>query len=196
MLLNAKNFFLVLMSVSDEILYHAKIHPEQYSNTLSDAQIKQLHSSINYVCTTSVDVLADSDQFPEDWLFKHRWSKGKKNQPAVLPNGNKIVFLTVGGRTSAVVPAVQKKIGPVAQDIADEDVREDGDANGTPAGGKRKRGTVKKEDDSEDDETTGSKQAASKKGRTRGAKSAIKEEETVPSRGESTGRRRSTRNAK
>ncbi|KAL1964696.1 hypothetical protein VTN77DRAFT_6722 [Rasamsonia byssochlamydoides] len=180
--------------MGDEILYHAKIHPEQYSNTLSDAQIKQLHSSIHYVCSTSVDLLGDSDQFPEDWLFKHRWSKGKKGQSPTLPNGNKIVFLTVGGRTSAVVPAVQKKTGPVAKDIADEDVDEDGEANGTPTSGKRKRGIVKKEEDSEDDDTIGPKRTASRKGRTRNAESAIKNEKTAPSEDQSTGRRRSARN--
>ena len=36
-----------------------------------------------------------------------------------LPNGAKIVFLTVGGRTSAVIPSVQKKTGPVAGDVKD-----------------------------------------------------------------------------
>jgi hypothetical protein len=35
----------------------------------------------------------------------------------MLPNGSEIVFLTVGGRTSAVVPSVQKKTGPVAGDV-------------------------------------------------------------------------------
>ncbi|KAL6236192.1 hypothetical protein BDW75DRAFT_116306 [Aspergillus navahoensis] len=125
--------------MGDEILYHAKIHPEQYSNTLTDDQIKELHSSIHYVCSVSTEVLADSDKFPEHWLFKHRWSKGKKNKLSTLPNGEKITFLTVGGRTSAVVPSVQKKTGPVAGDVKEEggssDEREV----------KRKRTTTKKE---------------------------------------------------
>ena len=34
-----------------------------------------------------------------------------------MPNGMKITFLTVGGRTSAVVPEVQKKTGPVSADM-------------------------------------------------------------------------------
>jgi formamidopyrimidine-DNA glycosylase len=49
--------------------------------------------------------------------MKHRWSKGKKE--AKLPNGQKIIFLQVGGRTSAVVPSVQKKTGAVAADVQD-----------------------------------------------------------------------------
>ena len=108
--------------VGDEIMYHAKMHPEQYSNTLSDAQLEQLHSSIHHVCGTSVGLLGDSAQFPDDWLFKHRWGKGKKDAPKSLPNGKKITFLTVGGRTSAIVPSVQKKTGQVAKDISDPDL--------------------------------------------------------------------------
>ena len=42
-------------------------------------------------------------------LMEHRWNKGKGESK--LPNGEKIIFLTVGGRTSAVVPSVQKKTG-------------------------------------------------------------------------------------
>ena len=82
--------------VGDELLYHARIHPEQYSNTLSDAQIKQLHKSIHYVCGFAVENLADSNKFPEEWLFKHRWGKGKKDKSNVLPNGERFVYMTVG----------------------------------------------------------------------------------------------------
>lgn len=73
---------------------------------------------MQYVCSTAVELLAESDKFPETWLFKHRWGKGKKDDPKKLPNGAKIEFLTVGGRTSAVVPSVQKKAGKVAADVA------------------------------------------------------------------------------
>jgi formamidopyrimidine-DNA glycosylase len=105
--------------VGDEIMYNAKIHPEQYSNTLSQEQLKQLHKSIHYICGTAVELLGDSEKFPETWLFKHRWGKGKKDATSALPNGKKIVFLTVGGRTSAVVPSIQKKTGPVAKEISE-----------------------------------------------------------------------------
>ncbi len=112
----------------DEVLYNARIHPEQYSNTLSAAQVKQLHKSIQYVCGFAVDSLADSSKFPEEWLFKHRWGKGKKDSAAKLPNGAKFVYLTVGGRTSCVVPSVQKKTGPVAKDV-DDAVDEDAEVD-------------------------------------------------------------------
>lgn len=96
------------------------MHPEQYSNTLSRPQVAQLHKSLVYVTTLAVETRSDSSQFPDTWLFKHRWGKGKKDSPNVLPNGARITFLTVGGRTSAVVPSVQKKTGPVAGDFKDE----------------------------------------------------------------------------
>ena len=106
-------------------MYHSRIHPEQYSNTLSDAQLKQLRSSLLHICSTAVELLADSSRFPEEWLFKHRWGKGKKDQKKELPNGEKIVHITVGGRTSAVVPSLQKKTGPVAGDVKSEDMNGD-----------------------------------------------------------------------
>ncbi|KAK7747539.1 hypothetical protein SLS53_001794 [Cytospora paraplurivora] len=105
--------------VADESLYHARLHPEQYCNEFSDEEIKRLHDSIKYVCQTACDLLADSDQFPEDWLFKHRWGKGKKTAN-VLPNGEKLAFITVGGRTSCYAPALQKKTGHVAPGIKEE----------------------------------------------------------------------------
>lgn len=168
----------------DEILYHAKIHPEQYSNTLGDDQIKELHTCIHYVCQTAYDLLADSEKFPPHWLFKHRWGKGKKNQTSVLPNGDKITFLTVGGRTSAVVPAVQKKTGAVSKDTDDDESRS--------TDTKRKR-TIKEESDNE-----GNREQEPKKGRVskQKASKAVKVEdntETKPPKEEKIGRRRSTR---
>lgn len=80
---------------SDEILYNAKLHPEQYSDTFSSEQIKQLHKSIRYVCQTAVDLLADSSKFPDDWIFNHRWDKGKKDAATVLPNGEKFICKTL-----------------------------------------------------------------------------------------------------
>ena len=109
--------------VADETMYQAKLHPEQYSNTFSDEQIKRLHDAIMYVCGTAVDTLAESDKFPKDWLMKYRWDKGKKNG-GKLPNGAKITFLTVGGRTSAVVPSVQKKTAAVAGDVSESAAEE------------------------------------------------------------------------
>jgi DNA-formamidopyrimidine glycosylase len=122
--------------VGDEILFDAKIHPEQTSNSLSDAQLTQLHKSVLSVCSIAVDTLAESSKFPETWLMKHRWNKGKKGQNK-LPNGQTIKFLTVGGRTSAFVPSVQKMTGPVAADV--EDSGEENGSEGESKSVQRKR---------------------------------------------------------
>lgn len=126
-------------------MYNARMHPEQYSNTLSAAQVSQLHKSIHYVCGLAVETLSDSSKFPKGWLFEHRWKKGKKDAPTTLPNGLKFVFLTVGGRTSAVVPSVQKKTGPVKKDVDlngkvdDSDVDDEQPKEAAKKGSKRKR---------------------------------------------------------
>jgi formamidopyrimidine-DNA glycosylase len=142
-------------------LYNAKLHPEQYSDTFSSAQLKQLHKSILYVCQTAVDLLADSNKFPEEWLFKHRWGKGKKDSLATLPNGAKITFLTVGGRTSCVIPSVQKKTGAVAGDVKEAE-----DGNGehvkkkaakTNEAKKRKVAPKVEESEAEDQEVASTK---------------------------------------
>lgn len=98
--------------VADEVLFHSRIHPEQRANALSDAEIATLHEKMVYVCKTAIDVKADSEKFPDGWLFRHRWDKGKKGKrpSLVLPDGRTatIKWITVGGRTSAIVEEVQK----------------------------------------------------------------------------------------
>jgi len=100
--------------VADEILYHARVHPEQRCNTLSDEQTAALHHQTEAVCRFAVEVNADDSKFPEDWLFKHRWGKGKLKKGAQktqlkLPSGEAatIRWITVGGRTSAYVLELQ-----------------------------------------------------------------------------------------
>ncbi|KZV77540.1 AtMMH-1 [Peniophora sp. CONT] len=101
--------------VADEILYHARVHPEQRCHTLSDEQILALHRQTREVCRIAVEVNADDSQFPDNWLFKHRWGKGKKKSVQTedtrlkLPDGEiaTIKWVTVGGRTSAYISELQ-----------------------------------------------------------------------------------------
>ncbi|MCJ1428975.1 hypothetical protein MMC29_006888 [Sticta canariensis] len=95
--------------VGDEILYHAAIHPETNTRALSTSQVSRLYNSLHEVSSLAVSTHADPEKFPDTWLFKHRWGKGKKDSPNTLLNGAKISFITVGGRTTAVVASVQKK---------------------------------------------------------------------------------------
>ncbi|KIO20449.1 hypothetical protein M407DRAFT_220647 [Tulasnella calospora MUT 4182] len=151
--------------VADEVLFHSRIHPEQRANTLSDDEIATLHEKIVYVCKTAVDLKADSEKFPDSWLFRHRWGKGKKGKGAslTLPDGRTatIKWITVGGRTSAIVEEVQKAGSgsrgnsrmkkKSAKKAEEEEEEADGDAavesselsepptDDDEAGGKRKR---------------------------------------------------------
>lgn len=101
--------------VADEVLYHARIHPQQRANSLSENQVQALHQQIRHVCTFAVEVNADDTQFPDNWLFKYRWGKGKKakggdKKPTLkLPDGRPatIKWVTVGGRTSAYIAELQ-----------------------------------------------------------------------------------------
>jgi len=92
--------------VADECLYQARIHPGQLAYTLSSQQVRALHRWIQEVCVTAADVDADSDRMPATWLFHHRWGKGSSKQSEI--GGHVIDHITVGGRTSAFVPALQK----------------------------------------------------------------------------------------
>ncbi|CAI6098078.1 unnamed protein product [Clonostachys chloroleuca] len=124
--------------VADETLYQAKIHPEQYCDDFNDEEISTLYQNIRYVCQTAVDKLGDSDEFPDHWLFNYRWGKGAKDTATKLPNGEKLAFITVGGRTSCYAPGVQKKTGCVAPGMKEETVES---AKKDPP----KKGSVKKE---------------------------------------------------
>ncbi|KAK9821543.1 hypothetical protein WJX74_009796 [Apatococcus lobatus] len=93
--------------VADEVLYQAKLHPEQKGNSLDADECKRLHDALYYVCKTATEVDAESSQFPPDWLFHQRWNE-KKAQPI---NGNPLEFIKSAGRATAIVPAVQQLRG-------------------------------------------------------------------------------------
>jgi formamidopyrimidine-DNA glycosylase len=190
--------------VGDEVLYHAKLHPEQYSDDFSDEEIRKLYESIRHVCQFAVDKLGDSDQFPDDWLFHHRWGKGQKGAAGHLPSGEKLAFLTVGGRTSCYVPAVQKKSGRIVPGVKEE-LMESDQEEPKPKKGPRSK-AAKAEDDqpqnkkkrkAEEDEPPAKKSRAAPKkppaGKAKAVKAkAVKVEETaVPD--SKPGRRRSGR---
>ncbi|KAF6818555.1 Formamidopyrimidine-DNA glycosylase [Colletotrichum plurivorum] len=97
--------------VADEVLFQARLHPGQQVNDLTPAQVTRLWECVRDVCGTAVEVLGDSDRFPDDWLFSHRWGKktSKKGGAPTLPSGEELAFVTVAGRTSCIAPALQKK---------------------------------------------------------------------------------------
>jgi formamidopyrimidine-DNA glycosylase len=133
--------------------------------------------------------------------MKHRWNKGKKDAN-VLPNGEKIIHLKVGGRTSAVVPSVQKKTGPVAGDVISQDTEDDSDEEQQPKKkakkGKKEAVTngIKKELGAVDEPKPSNKRKSA-------ATNGVKEEQKISKKAKAwnlestpdTGRRRSGRHA-
>ncbi|XP_024529867.1 formamidopyrimidine-DNA glycosylase isoform X4 [Selaginella moellendorffii] len=123
--------------IADEVLYQSRIHPEQPASTLTAIDCERLRGAIKEVVMTAVDVDADLERFPRDWLFHHRWGKKpgsvletaisvegdsshypddwiyqhREKKSGATVNGKKIEFITVGGRTSAYVPELQKYDG-------------------------------------------------------------------------------------
>jgi formamidopyrimidine-DNA glycosylase len=91
--------------IADEVLYQARIDPRRLGRSLSDAEGRRLRATLRSVLRTAVRARADSDRFPRTWLFHHRWGR---NAEAVTARGEKIRHLTIGGRTTAWVPAVQR----------------------------------------------------------------------------------------
>lgn len=91
--------------IADEVLYQAGIAPKRLASSLSPVEVAALRNSIENVLAHAVDVDADYTQFPDEWLFHHRWGGGKG---AELVQGQEIIRETVGGRTTAWVPERQK----------------------------------------------------------------------------------------
>jgi formamidopyrimidine-DNA glycosylase len=90
--------------VADEVLYQARLSPHRLASKLSPSEIVCLRKNLLAVIRKSIAVDADYSRYPKTWLFHHRWGKEKEAQTS---RKQKIVHDTIGGRTTAWVPAVQ-----------------------------------------------------------------------------------------
>lgn len=91
--------------IADEVLYQARIAPQRSVSSLDADEVKRLRQKLKHVIETAVGVDARKDRFPRTWLFHHRWGRDAE---AVTSRGERIEHLTVAGRTTAWVPAVQR----------------------------------------------------------------------------------------
>lgn len=91
--------------IADETLYQSGISPKRPGSSLSLMEVERLRKALLGILQTAVDVGADSEKYPKDWLFMHRW--GGKNGVEEI-GGKAIVRERVGGRTTAWVPSKQK----------------------------------------------------------------------------------------
>lgn len=142
--------------IADEVLYQAAIHPEQPANSLTHAQLCRMRDAMSTVVTLACEAGADADKFPAEWLFHHRWGK-----VAGEVSGRAISFITVGGRTTAFVPQVQKKpkkkttnavaasAAAVGRSVGGGKGRGRGSGSGGSMNGRRKRGAASLSADSD-----------------------------------------------
>ena len=91
--------------IADEVLYQARIAPKRPARSLSIEEARQLRAALRTVVATAVRARADSDRYPPSWLFHRRWGR---QIGAVTARGQSIRHDTVGGRTTAWVPARQR----------------------------------------------------------------------------------------
>lgn len=90
--------------IADEVLYRARLAPARLAASLVGEEVTALRKAIVDVLRLACEVEADYERFPEDWLFHHRWG-GTKGVEFI--DGLPIVRETIGGRTTAWVPARQ-----------------------------------------------------------------------------------------
>ena len=92
--------------IADEVCYQARVHPDLPVPLLDDAEVAALHEALERIVRVAVACKLGGQDMPSEWLIHYRWSKGAKSPRDHY--GNAITFCTVGGRTSAVVAALQK----------------------------------------------------------------------------------------
>lgn len=91
--------------LADEVLYQSGIAPQRLTQRLEVAETLCLRKNLLHILKVAIRVGADAERFPKSWLFHHRWGKKRNARDS---QGHAIRHDTVGGRTSAWVPAVQK----------------------------------------------------------------------------------------
>ncbi|RYZ64693.1 MAG: hypothetical protein EOP09_15530 [Proteobacteria bacterium] len=91
--------------IADEVLFQAKLSPHRLANSLSKPEVTRLRTKLFSIVERAVGLHADYDRYPKTWLFHHRWGKDSE---AKTSKGAKIVHDTIGGRTTAWVPSIQK----------------------------------------------------------------------------------------
>jgi formamidopyrimidine-DNA glycosylase len=91
--------------IADEVLYQAGIDPRRPAAALAPSEGRRLRAALRRVVATAVRLRADEARYPRPWLFHVRWGRDPR---AVTARGERVRHLTVGGRTTAWVPARQR----------------------------------------------------------------------------------------
>lgn len=91
--------------LADEALYQAGISPKREAGLVKTTELEALRTALTHILLKAVEVGADSDKFPQEWLFHQRWG-GMRGSREI--EGQPILRESVGGRTTAWVPSRQR----------------------------------------------------------------------------------------
>ena len=93
--------------IADEVLYQAGIDPRRRASSLTDAQARpwRIRARLASIIKRAVGANADDSLYPRTWLFHRRWGKRADARTA---RGEPIEYVTIGGRTTAWAPSVQR----------------------------------------------------------------------------------------
>ena len=91
--------------IADEVLFQAGIDPRRRASSLTDTEARRLRTRLGAIVKRAVGANADDSLYPRTWLFHRRWGR---QGDARTRRGERIEHVTIGGRTTAWVPARQR----------------------------------------------------------------------------------------
>lgn len=91
--------------MADEILWRAKVHPATPAGSLKPAARRNLWEETRYVAAESLRQIDEHWDYPDTWLFPHRWKPGGHCPMC----GTELDRATIGGRTTCWCPRCQRK---------------------------------------------------------------------------------------
>jgi formamidopyrimidine-DNA glycosylase len=91
--------------IADEALYQAAIDPRRPACVLAPPELARLRARLLAIVRLAVAVGADDRRFPRSWLFHHRWGRAAGARTA---RGERLLHVTIGGRTTAFAPSRQR----------------------------------------------------------------------------------------
>ena len=90
--------------IADDVLCLARVDPRRRGNTLSPAECQRILWRLISVVRIATEAGSRAEGFPRNWLFHLRWGR---HQGIRTRAGLPVRFETVGGRSTAWVPAQQ-----------------------------------------------------------------------------------------
>jgi formamidopyrimidine-DNA glycosylase len=90
---------------SDEILFHARVHPRTKVDRLSERQLTEIYKLMKNVLRNTIRYEADPERVPGSWLLPHR------DKETDCPRcGNQLQRITINQRSAYVCPKCQRRV--------------------------------------------------------------------------------------